>query len=40
MACAELLEGHLNLKHRIEVCDESGASVATVRFAEVVDVEY
>ena len=39
MACTEVLEGHLNLKHRIEVRAESGATVATVRFADVVEVE-
>ena len=36
IACAEVLEGHLNLKHRIEVEDESGAVHLTVRFADVV----
>ena len=36
MACAEVLEGHLNLQHRIEVKDEHGHHVATVRFADVV----
>jgi hypothetical protein len=39
IACTEVLERHLNLKHRIEVRDESGATVATVRFADVVKVE-
>ena len=39
MACTEVLEGHLKLKHRIEVRDESGATIATVRFADVVKVE-
>ena len=36
MACAEVLEGHLNLQHRIEVKDERGHHVATVRFADAV----
>lgn len=39
MACTEVLEGHLKLKHRIEVRDESGATIATVRFGDVVKVE-
>jgi hypothetical protein len=39
MACTEVLDGHLRLKHRIEVRDESGATIATVRFADVVKVE-
>lgn len=38
MACAEVLEGHLNLKHRIEIADESGKILACVRFKEVVEV--
>jgi hypothetical protein len=39
MACTEVLDGHLRLKHRIEVRDESGVTIATVRFADVVKVE-
>lgn len=39
MACTEVLEGHLKLKHRIEVRDESGATITTVRFADVVKVK-
>ena len=39
MACAEVLSGHLNLRHFIEVRDESGASVAKIRFGEAVEVE-
>ena len=39
MACAEVLEGHLNLKHRIEVEDEGGTLIATVRFEEAVMLE-
>lgn len=39
MACAEVLEGHLNLDHRIEVADETGEVVNTVRFRDVVRIE-
>jgi hypothetical protein len=39
MACAEVLEGHLTLDHRIEVVDESGERVCTVHFRDVVSVE-
>ena len=39
MACAEVLDGHLNLKHRIEIADESGKVLATVPFRDVVVVE-
>jgi len=39
MACAEVLQGHLTLDHRIEVVDESGELVWTVRFSDVVSVE-
>jgi hypothetical protein len=39
MACAEVLEGHLALDHRIEVVDDKGALVCTVRFSDVVAVE-
>jgi hypothetical protein len=39
MACAEVLDGHLNLKHRIEIADESGKVLATVPFQDVVVVE-
>ena len=39
MACQEVLEGHLNLHHRIEVEDEAGQRVAIVTFGEVVKLE-
>jgi hypothetical protein len=39
MACAEALEGHLNLKHRIEIADESGKVLATVSFGDAVEME-
>ena len=39
MAAAAVINGQLNLKHRIEVVDESGKIVCTVRFADIVKVE-
>lgn len=39
MACAETLEGHVNLKHRIEIADEGGKVLATVRFSDAVEME-
>jgi hypothetical protein len=39
MACAEVLEGHLNVGHRIEVASEAGEVQLTVQFADVVKVE-
>ena len=39
MACAEVLEGHLNLSHRIEVVDEDSEPVVTVNFGDVVTME-
>lgn len=36
MACAEVLEGHLGLSHRIEVTDAYDGPVATVRFKDAV----
>lgn len=38
MAAANVCEGHLNLSHRIDVEDEQGALVGTVRFAEAVEI--
>lgn len=38
LACAEVLEGHLGLNHRIEVTDGNDAPVATVRFRDVVQI--
>jgi hypothetical protein len=39
MACAEVLHGHLNLRHRIEIADENGRVLATVQFQDVINVE-
>lgn len=39
MACAEVLDGHLTLGHRIEVVDGGGELLWTVRFSDVVSVE-
>jgi hypothetical protein len=39
MACAEVLNGHLTLNHRIEVVDGGGELLWTVRFGDVVSVE-
>jgi hypothetical protein len=39
MACAEVLEGHLNLNHRIEIVGEDSQPVATVHFSDTVRVE-
>ena len=38
MASAEVLQGRLNLAHRIEVTDEFGRVVSIVRFRDVVEV--
>jgi hypothetical protein len=37
IACAEVLEGHLNLKHRIDIAKEGGEVVATVRFRDAIE---
>jgi hypothetical protein len=39
IACAEVLEGHLNRKHRIEVVDESDSIIAIVEFGDAVKLE-
>jgi hypothetical protein len=39
IACSQVLEGYLNLRHRIEVEDEASAIVYTVHFADVVRVD-
>ena len=39
MACQEVLEGHLNLNHRIEIENEAGEVVLTVRFEDAVKME-
>lgn len=36
LACAEVLDGHLGLNHRIEVTDANDAPIATVVFKDVV----
>ena len=36
MICAEVMEGHLGLNHRIEVTDANDLPVATVLFKDVV----
>ena len=38
MAADSVRSGHLVLSHRIDVADDSGAAVGTVRFGDVVDV--
>jgi hypothetical protein len=38
MAAESVRKGHLILDHRIEVTDENGAKVGTVRFRDVVEV--
>jgi hypothetical protein len=35
MVCHSVRQGHLNLNHRIDVADESGAVVLTMPFREV-----
>jgi len=39
MACTEVLEGHLNLRHRIEIVDEDSQPVATIPFRDTIRVE-
>lgn len=39
LACSEIRDGYLNLKHRIEVADERRKIVLTVYFRDVVDIE-
>jgi DNA primase len=39
IAAAQVLEGHLHLSHRIEVEDESGATIATITFRDAVAVD-
>jgi hypothetical protein len=38
MACAEVLDGHLDLRHRIDVSDEDGKVVFTLTFRDTIDV--
>jgi hypothetical protein len=39
MAAAAVISGQLNLKHRIDVVDENGKIVCTVRFEDIVKVQ-
>ncbi len=39
LAADEVLQGRLNLAHRIEIADHSGRIIASVPFGEVVKVE-
>ena len=39
LVCVDVSAGRLNLTHRIEIEDESGRHVATVRFEDVIKVE-
>ena len=39
MACAEVMEGHLSLGHRIELLDEGGTLLWTVHFGDVVSID-
>ena len=39
MICDEVKKGHLDLRHRIEVEDESGGAVLTLTFGDAVVIE-
>jgi hypothetical protein len=39
IACAEVIEGRLNLNHRIDVADKSGRVIAQVWFRDAVELE-
>jgi hypothetical protein len=39
MICRSVREGHLNLDHRMEVTDEAGTVVVTVRFRDAFTIE-
>ncbi len=39
MASTEVLNGHLDLRHRVDIEDESGTLLATVHFRDVIDIE-
>ena len=39
LASEQVLNGYLDLRHRVEVRDETGASLATVSFRDAVAVE-
>lgn len=38
IACAEVVQGHLHLDHRIEVADAFGEVIDTIWFREIVQV--
>jgi hypothetical protein len=39
LACAELLEGHLNLNHRIEVAEEGGRVIVILHFRDTFSIQ-
>ena len=39
LASEQVLEGRLNLSHRIDIADETGAVVATIAFRDAIAVE-
>jgi hypothetical protein len=39
IACAEVLKGHLDLGHRIDVADEAGETIFTVHFGDTIEVK-
>lgn len=39
MAAESVSMGHINLDHRIEIADESGKVVRTIRFADAVTIK-
>ena len=39
IACAEVMQGRLDLNHRIEVEDETGELLATVYFRDVIQLQ-
>jgi hypothetical protein len=38
MACAQVVAGHVNFAHRIEIADEAGEVLETVHFGDAVQV--
>jgi hypothetical protein len=39
MACAQVVAGHVNFRHRIEIADEAGEVLETVHFGDAVQVQ-
>ncbi|HEX8467415.1 MAG TPA: hypothetical protein VF620_06395 [Allosphingosinicella sp.] len=39
MMCEQLVKGRLSLHHRVEVEDEEGGAVLTLRFGDAVEIE-